>query len=130
MVYGCFMTCNVFLAGNIEVSLEWQCFTAELITYILCEWDAPECSEPLYLVCLFIIILILWQSCTESNTKVVKRSQQATGSNRKHTEASGSVRKLQEVSGSSSKPQEASGRQNNKIIINKQTKYRGSESHR
>ena len=33
------MTCNVFLAG----SLELQCFTAELITYIVCECDAPEC---------------------------------------------------------------------------------------
>ena len=42
-VYGCFMTCNVFLAGNSEVSLELQCFTAELITYIVCECDAPEC---------------------------------------------------------------------------------------
>ena len=28
------MACNVFLAGNSEVSLELQCFTAELITYI------------------------------------------------------------------------------------------------
>ena len=44
-VDGCFMTCNVFLAGNSEVSLELQCFTAELITYIMCECDAPECSE-------------------------------------------------------------------------------------
>ena len=42
-VYGCFMTCNVFLAGNSEVSLELQCFTAELITHIVCECDAPEC---------------------------------------------------------------------------------------
>ena len=42
-VYGCFMTGNVFLAGNSEVSLELQCFTAELITYIVCECDAPEC---------------------------------------------------------------------------------------
>ena len=42
-VYGCFMTCNVYLAGNSEVSLELQCFTAELITYIVCECDAPEC---------------------------------------------------------------------------------------
>ena len=41
-VCGCFMPCNVFLAGNIEVSLELQCFTAELITYIVCECDAPE----------------------------------------------------------------------------------------
>ena len=31
---GCIMACNVFLAGNSEVSLELQCFTAELITYI------------------------------------------------------------------------------------------------
>ena len=45
MVYGCFMTCNVFLAGNSEVSLELQCFTAELITYIVCECNAPECSD-------------------------------------------------------------------------------------
>ena len=44
-VYGCFMTCNVFLAGNSEVSLELQCFTAELITYIVCECDAPECRQ-------------------------------------------------------------------------------------
>ena len=43
-VYGCFMTCNVFLAGNSEVSLELHCFTAELITYIVCECDAPECQ--------------------------------------------------------------------------------------
>ena len=42
-VYGCFMACNVFLTGNSEVSLELQCFTAELITYIVCECDAPEC---------------------------------------------------------------------------------------
>ena len=41
-VYGCFMTCNVFLAGNSEVSLELQCFTAELFTYIVCECSAPE----------------------------------------------------------------------------------------
>ena len=41
-VYGCFMTCNVFLAGNSEVSLKLQCFTAELITYIVCECVAPE----------------------------------------------------------------------------------------
>ena len=37
-----FMTCNVFLADNSEVSLELQCFTAELITYIVCECDALE----------------------------------------------------------------------------------------
>ena len=42
-VCGCFMPCNVFLAGNSEVSLVLQCFTAELITYIVCECDAPEC---------------------------------------------------------------------------------------
>ena len=41
-VCGCFMPCNVFLAGNSEVSLVLQCFTAELITYIVCECDAPE----------------------------------------------------------------------------------------
>ena len=40
---GCFKPCNVFLAGNSEVSLVLQCFTAELITYIVCECDAPEC---------------------------------------------------------------------------------------
>ena len=40
---GCIMACNVFLAGNSEVSLVLQCFTAELITYIVCECDAPEC---------------------------------------------------------------------------------------
>ena len=39
------MTCNVFLAGNSEVSLELQCFTAELITYIVCESNAPEGSQ-------------------------------------------------------------------------------------
>ena len=48
-VYGCFMTCNVFLAGNSEVSLELQCFTAELITYIVCECDAPEWQKSLNL---------------------------------------------------------------------------------
>ena len=42
-VCGCFMPCNLFLAGNSEVSLVLQCFTAELITYIVCECDAPEC---------------------------------------------------------------------------------------
>ena len=31
-VYDCFMTCNVILAGNSEVSLELQFFTAQLIT--------------------------------------------------------------------------------------------------
>ena len=41
-VRGCFMPCNIFLAGNSAVSLELQCFTAELITYIMCECDAPE----------------------------------------------------------------------------------------
>ena len=41
-VCGCFMPCNIFLAGNSEVSLVLQCFTAELITYIVCECDAPE----------------------------------------------------------------------------------------
>ena len=44
-VYGCFMTCNEFLAGNSEVSLELQCFTAELITHIVCECDAPDCTK-------------------------------------------------------------------------------------
>ena len=44
VVYGCFITCNVSLAGNCEtVSLELQCFTAKLITFIVCECDAPEC---------------------------------------------------------------------------------------
>ena len=42
---GCFMTCNVFLADNSEVSLELQCFTAELITYIVCECYAPEWNK-------------------------------------------------------------------------------------
>ena len=42
--YSCFMACNVFLVGNSEVSLELQCFTAELIIYIVCECDAPESS--------------------------------------------------------------------------------------
>ena len=41
-LYGCFKTCNVFLAGNSEVSLELQCLREELITYIVCECDAPE----------------------------------------------------------------------------------------
>ena len=44
-VCGCFMPCNIFLAGNSEVSLVLQCFTAELITYIVCECDAPECKH-------------------------------------------------------------------------------------
>ena len=44
-VCGCFMPCNLFLAGNSEVSLVLHCFTAELITYIVCECDAPECYE-------------------------------------------------------------------------------------
>ena len=44
-VYGCFMTCNIILAGNSEVSLELQYFRAELITYIVCECDAPECQR-------------------------------------------------------------------------------------
>ena len=48
-VYGCFMTCNVFLTGNSEVSLELQCFTAELITYIVCECNAPEWFQALLL---------------------------------------------------------------------------------
>ena len=52
-VYGCFMPCNIFLAGNSEVTLELQCFTAELITYIVCECDAPEWfyTEPLQALC-------------------------------------------------------------------------------
>ena len=74
----------------------------------------------------FFYILMLQQSCTES----IKISQQATGSIKKRNEASGSVRELQEVSGSSRKPQETSGRHNIKLIINKQTKYSGSESHK
>ena len=41
-VCGCFMTCNVFLANNSEVSLELQCFTAELITYIVCVSVMPR----------------------------------------------------------------------------------------
>ena len=61
---------------------------------------------------------MLWQSCKEK--KNVSRSQQATGSNRKHIESLGSVQKLQEVSLSSRKPQEASGRHSIKIMINKQ----------
>ena len=43
-VYGCFMTCNIFLASNSEVSLELQRFSVELITYIVCEFNAPECN--------------------------------------------------------------------------------------
>ena len=39
---GWIMACNVFLAGNSEVSLDLLCFTAELITYIVSECDAPE----------------------------------------------------------------------------------------
>ena len=42
---GCIMACNVFLAGNSEISLELHCFTAELITYIVCECDAPEWTQ-------------------------------------------------------------------------------------
>ena len=42
---GCIMACNVFMAGNSGVGLELQCFTAELIIYIVCEYDAPECSK-------------------------------------------------------------------------------------
>ena len=38
-----FMACDEFLVGNSEVSLELQCFTAQLIIYIVCECDAPEC---------------------------------------------------------------------------------------
>ena len=68
---------------------------------------------------LVIIVLMLWQSCKEQK-KNVRRSQQATGSNRKHNESLGSFQKLQEVSLSSRKPQEASGRHSIKIIINKQ----------
>ena len=34
-------------------------------------------SEPKYCVCLFIIILMLWQSCTKSDNKLIRRSQQA-----------------------------------------------------
>ena len=41
-VYGCFMTCNVFLAGNSEVSLKLQCFTAELITYLVKQTNKQE----------------------------------------------------------------------------------------
>ena len=64
-------------------------------------------SESQYFVCLFIIILMLWQSCTESKKKLVRRSQQATGS----------IRKLQEVSGapgSLTKHQEGTTSKNNK----------------
>ena len=59
------------------------------------------------------------------HTKVIRGGSR---SNRKSNEASGSVRNPQEVSGSSRKRQEASERQDIKIIINKQTKYSGSES--
>ena len=65
-------------------------------------------------------ILMLWQSCTEINKKKVgRRSQQATGSNRKRNEVLGSVRTLQDASGSSRKPQEALERHNIELIINK-----------
>ena len=57
-VDGGFMTCNVFLAGNSEVSLELQGLTAELITYIVCECDAPECFF-LVLWWWWVIILVL-----------------------------------------------------------------------
>ena len=33
--WGCFITCNVYLADNSEVGFELQCFIAELITYIV-----------------------------------------------------------------------------------------------
>ena len=64
---------------------------------------------------------MLWYSCNNSNTKLVRRRQQATGSNRKHNKASGSVQKLPEFPESLRKPQQASERHNIKIIINKQT---------
>ena len=35
----------VSLVGNSDVSLELQYFTAQLITYILCGWNALECSH-------------------------------------------------------------------------------------
>ena len=57
---------------------------------------------------------MLWQSCTESNKKLVRRSQQATGSIRKCPKASGGVRELQGASGSIRKAQHPK-------IINKQT---------
>ena len=60
--------------------------------------------------------------------KVIKTVQEESTYNRKHNEASGSVRKFQEVPGSSKKSQKASGRHNIKMIINKQTKYSGSEA--
>ena len=56
------------------------------------------------------------------------RSQQTPRINRKHNEVSGSVQKIKEVQGSSRKPLESSGRHDIKIIINKQTKYSGSEA--
>ena len=54
------MTCNVSLAGNREVSLEFQCFTAELITYIVCECNAPEWfldGNPMFTICSWMDIL-------------------------------------------------------------------------
>ena len=77
--------------------------------FSICLW----LSVSQYFVCLFIIILMSCQSCTESNIKPVRRSQQATGRNKKHTKSSGSVQKLLKVSRISRKAQH----QNN----NKQT---------
>ena len=90
------MPCNIFLAGNSEVSLELQCFTAELITYIVCECDAPEwldrrtvlfyknnctvkeyssrvvlcyCTIPLYTVQKFNCTSVLYHSTTKLYSK-------------------------------------------------------------
>ena len=77
----------------------------------------------MFVISYYFDVVAIWY---RGNTKVVRRGQQARGSNKKQNEASGNVRNLQEVSGSNRKLQEASGRHNNKIIINKQTKYSDS----
>ena len=67
-VYGCFMTCNICLAGNSEVGLELQCLTTELITCPVYELNAPEW----FLLLMFEVKQACWQTLPNAAQPIVK----------------------------------------------------------
>ena len=69
--------------------------------------------------CLLIIICMLWQSCKESNTSLIRRSQhEAIGTIMKHQEVSKSFRRCQEARGSIRKAQHENNNNNNIYLLN------------
>ena len=74
-VYGCFMTCNVCLAGNREVSLELQCLTAELITYIVLSAMTRNDNQGRSAAVLFLGHFYFWGSYSFDDISVLMTFQ-------------------------------------------------------